>query len=258
MIVLRIGDVKKNSDAPIPYAMLLTRLFKHMLKTNPQSIVPFDRFTYHECVMNPLDISRKTIRDKGIRAAPPSSSSSSSSNKDEETSSLQFYEELSDDEDLTNAQKEKRGMAFYGSQGSPIARDPYMGENTITTTKSLSPPHAPSKSTSSRSTYQTTSSSPSESPTPTHVAPPPKLRFVIPMKLEHQELHLQQTPPNDTRVLTVDNWPSGPSNPSPPPRVSHPPPGFEHPQPPPPFFVNINNNAPQLENLQNFPPNLGT
>ncbi|GKA45464.1 hypothetical protein Tco_0738260 [Tanacetum coccineum] len=110
MIVLRMGDVKKNSDAPMPYEMLLTRLFKHILKTNHQSIVPFDRFMYRECVMNPLDISRKTIRDKGIRAAPPSSSSSSSSNKDEETSSLQFYEELSDDEDLTNAQKEKRGM----------------------------------------------------------------------------------------------------------------------------------------------------
>ncbi|GJZ53032.1 hypothetical protein Tco_0607917 [Tanacetum coccineum] len=54
--------------------------------------------------------------------------------------------------------------------------------------KSCSPPNAPSKSTSSRSTYQTSSSSPSESPTPTHVAPPCKLRFVIIMKLEPQEL----------------------------------------------------------------------
>ncbi|GJU76302.1 hypothetical protein Tco_1273372 [Tanacetum coccineum] len=54
--------------------------------------------------------------------------------------------------------------------------------------KSLSPPHAPSKSISCRSTYQTTSSSLSESPTPTHVAPPPKLRFVIPMNLEPQKL----------------------------------------------------------------------
>ncbi|GKA44040.1 hypothetical protein Tco_0736764 [Tanacetum coccineum] len=54
--------------------------------------------------------------------------------------------------------------------------------------KTLFPPHAPSKSTFKRSTYQTTSSSPSESLTPTYVAPPPKLRFVIPMKLEPQEL----------------------------------------------------------------------
>ncbi|GKB87082.1 hypothetical protein Tco_0959354 [Tanacetum coccineum] len=103
-------DVKKNSDAPMPYAMLLTRLYKYILQTNPQSIVPFDRFTYHERVMNPLDISRKTIKDKGKRAAPPSSSSSSSSNENEEPSFLQFYEELSNDEDLTDAQREKRGM----------------------------------------------------------------------------------------------------------------------------------------------------
>ncbi|GKD08722.1 hypothetical protein Tco_1188407 [Tanacetum coccineum] len=121
--------------------------------------------------------------------------------------------------------------------------------------KSLSPPHVPSKSTSSRSTHYTSSSSPSESPTPTHVAPPPKLRFVIPMKLKPQELLPQTLSPNDPYVSTVNNWPPGPLNLSPPPRVSRPPPGFPHPPPrfeqqlpPQPLFVNINNNAPQLKN----------
>ncbi|GKE02712.1 hypothetical protein Tco_1390695 [Tanacetum coccineum] len=71
--------------------------------------------------------------------------------------------------------------------------------------KSFSPPHAPSKSTSSRSTYQTTSLSPSESLTPTHVAPPPKLRLFIPMKLETQELPPQHLSSNDPYVSTVDN-----------------------------------------------------
>ncbi|GJZ81005.1 hypothetical protein Tco_0645999 [Tanacetum coccineum] len=112
--------------------------------------------------------------------------------------------------------------------------------------KSLSPPQALSKSISSKSTLYTSSSSPSESPTPTHVAPPPKLRFVILIKLEPQEL-------------------------PPPPRVSRPPPGF--PNPPPGFkplpstqhlFFNINNNtpflqnnAPPLENIHHPPPSLG-
>nr|GEV20665.1 RNA-directed DNA polymerase, eukaryota, reverse transcriptase zinc-binding domain protein [Tanacetum cinerariifolium] len=129
--------------------------------------------------------------------------------------------------------------------------------------KSLSPPHAPSKSTSSRSTYQTTSSSLSKSLTPTHVAPLPKLRFVLLMNLKPQELHLYQTPPHDTHVSAVDhNWPPGPSNPLPPPPVSpppflNPPPRFKHPHPPPLWFVDINNNAPQLENHQNLPQNLG-
>ncbi|GJR98937.1 hypothetical protein Tco_0271111 [Tanacetum coccineum] len=71
--------------------------------------------------------------------------------------------------------------------------------------KYLSPPYAPSKSTSSRSIYQTISSSPSESPTPTYVALPPKLRFVIPMKLEPQELPPQQKPPHNPHVSTIDN-----------------------------------------------------
>ncbi|GJU83110.1 hypothetical protein Tco_1285475 [Tanacetum coccineum] len=106
----QIGDVKKNSDAPMPYVVLLTRIYKYILQTNPQSIVPFASFMYHQRVMNPLIIPRKTIKRKGKRVDPPSSSSSSSSNEDEEPSFFQFYEELSNDEDLTDAQREKRGM----------------------------------------------------------------------------------------------------------------------------------------------------
>ncbi|GKA00407.1 hypothetical protein Tco_0672957 [Tanacetum coccineum] len=137
--------------------------------------------------------------------------------------------------------------------------------------KSLSPPQASSKSISSKSTHYTSSSSPSESPTPTHVAPPPKLHFVILIKLEPQELPPPQMSPNDPYVQTMDNWPLGSSNPSSPPCVSRPPPGFPNPptgyEPLPstqPLFVNINNNtslptynAPPLKNIHHPPPNLG-
>ncbi|GJW66587.1 hypothetical protein Tco_0121011 [Tanacetum coccineum] len=137
--------------------------------------------------------------------------------------------------------------------------------------KSLSPPQALSKSISSKSTHYTSSSSPSESPTPTHVAPPPKLHFVIPIKQEPQELPPLQMSPNNPYVSTMDNWPPGPFNPSPSPCVSRPPPGFLNPPPgfeplpsTQPLFVNINNNtphlhnnAPPLENIHNPPPNLG-
>ncbi|GJU61180.1 hypothetical protein Tco_1238946 [Tanacetum coccineum] len=94
--------------------------------------------------------------------------------------------------------------------------------------KSLSPLQAPSKSISSKSTHYTSSSSPSESPTPTHVAPPPKLHFVIPIKQEPQELPPLQMSPNNPYVSTMDNWPHGPSNPYPPPCVSRPPPDLNH------------------------------
>nr|GEY29996.1 putative reverse transcriptase, RNA-dependent DNA polymerase, Gag-polypeptide of LTR copia-type [Tanacetum cinerariifolium] len=97
--------------------------------------------------------------------------------------------------------------------------------------KSLSPPQALSKSISSKSTHYTSSLSPSESPTPTHIAPPPKHRFVIPIKLEPQELPPHQISPNDPYAQTMDNWLPSPSNPSPSPRVSRPPPGFLNPPP---------------------------
>ncbi|GJU74728.1 hypothetical protein Tco_1266133 [Tanacetum coccineum] len=78
---------------------------------NPQSIVPLARFTFHDRVMNPLDISWNPIKEKGKKVAPPSSpSSSSSSDENKVPSFLEFYEELSDNEDLTDAQKEKNGM----------------------------------------------------------------------------------------------------------------------------------------------------
>ncbi|GKF00282.1 hypothetical protein Tco_0023632 [Tanacetum coccineum] len=94
--------------------------------------------------------------------------------------------------------------------------------------------------------HYTSSSSPSESPTPTHIAPPPKLHFLNPIKLKPQELPLPQMSPNDPYAQTIDNWPPGPSNPSPPLCVSRPPLSFLNPPPrfeplpsTQPLFVNV-------------------
>ncbi|GJU42970.1 hypothetical protein Tco_1200236 [Tanacetum coccineum] len=59
MIIYRMEEVINKRDGPMPFAMLLTRLYNHILQTNPQTIVPIARFTFHECVMDPLDISSK-------------------------------------------------------------------------------------------------------------------------------------------------------------------------------------------------------
>ncbi|GJX25733.1 hypothetical protein Tco_0232029 [Tanacetum coccineum] len=114
--------------------------------------------------------------------------------------------------------------------------------------KSLLPPQAPSKSISSKSAHYTSSSS-------------PKPQELPPLKMSL----------NHPYVSTMDNWPPGPSNLSPPPCVSRPPPSFPNPLPgfeplpsTQPLFVNINNNtphlhnnAPPLENIHHPPPNLG-
>ncbi|GJW55491.1 hypothetical protein Tco_0099576 [Tanacetum coccineum] len=112
MILYQMEEVKKDTNAPMPFVMLLARLYNHILQTNPQAIVLLARFTFHERVMNPLDISKNHTKEKGKRVASPSASTSSSSSSDgnEAPSFLEFYEELSDNEDLTDAQREKRGM----------------------------------------------------------------------------------------------------------------------------------------------------
>ncbi|GJT50166.1 hypothetical protein Tco_0976323 [Tanacetum coccineum] len=112
MRIYRIKEVKNKQDGPMPFARLLTRLYNHILQTNPQAIVPLARFTFHEHVMDPLDISRNPSKEKGkkIISSLVISSSSSSSNDIDAPSFLEFYDELSDSEDLTKAQREKRGM----------------------------------------------------------------------------------------------------------------------------------------------------
>ncbi|GKB40752.1 hypothetical protein Tco_0885694, partial [Tanacetum coccineum] len=82
----RNKEVIKKHKGPMPFAMLLTRLYNHILATNPQAI------------------------GKKIASSPVISSSSSSSDDNEAPSFLEFYDELSGSEDLTKAQREKRGM----------------------------------------------------------------------------------------------------------------------------------------------------
>ncbi|GKA08798.1 hypothetical protein Tco_0688129 [Tanacetum coccineum] len=98
MLIYRMEEVKNKQDGPMPFAMLLTRLYNHILQTNPQAIVPPARFTFHEHVMDPLDISRNLSKEKGKKIVSSSviSSSSSSSNDNEAPSFLEFYDELSD------------------------------------------------------------------------------------------------------------------------------------------------------------------
>ncbi|GJY60592.1 hypothetical protein Tco_0461249 [Tanacetum coccineum] len=107
-----IKEVINKRKVPMPFAMLLTRLYNHIPTTNPQAIILIARFTFHEHVMDPLDISRNPSKEKGKKITSPSviSSSSSSSDDNEAPSFLEFYDELSDSEDLTKAQREKRGM----------------------------------------------------------------------------------------------------------------------------------------------------
>ncbi|GKB83939.1 hypothetical protein Tco_0950834 [Tanacetum coccineum] len=107
MIIYRMEEVIKKRKGPMPFSMLLTRLFNHILEINPQAIDRPARYTFHEYVMDSLDISRNPSKEKGknVISSPVISSSSSSSDNNEGPSFLEFYDELSDSEDLTQAQR---------------------------------------------------------------------------------------------------------------------------------------------------------
>ncbi|GJT78008.1 hypothetical protein Tco_1044733 [Tanacetum coccineum] len=130
MVVMTL-DVKKDPFRPqdvdeeilgpeVPYLRAIGALmFLAGIKdiglyfTNPSntSLVDFADARYMSDPHNGTSQTGNHIKEKGKRVAPPSSSSSSlSSDENEEPSFLEFYEELSDNEDLTDAHKEKRGM----------------------------------------------------------------------------------------------------------------------------------------------------
>ncbi|GJY67851.1 hypothetical protein Tco_0470833 [Tanacetum coccineum] len=106
MIIYQMEEVINKRDGPMPFAMLLTRLYNHILLTKLQTIVQTARFKFHECVRDPLHISRNPRKEKGKKfSSPPVTSSSSSSSDDNEAPSfLEFCDKLSDNEDLTKAQ----------------------------------------------------------------------------------------------------------------------------------------------------------
>ncbi|GJS55478.1 hypothetical protein Tco_0628840 [Tanacetum coccineum] len=112
MVIYRMEEVINKTQGSIALPSLLTHLYKHIHTTNPQVIIPIARFTFHEHVMDPLDISRNPRKEKGKKISSPLviSSSSSSSDDNKAPSFLEFYDELSDSEDLTKVQREKRGM----------------------------------------------------------------------------------------------------------------------------------------------------
>ncbi|GKE57823.1 hypothetical protein Tco_1497008 [Tanacetum coccineum] len=105
MIIYRMEEFINKRNGPVPFSMLLTRLYNHILTRNPQAIVPIARFTFHEHVMDLLDISRNPSKEKGKKIVSLSviSSSSSSSDDNEAPSFLMFYDELSGGKDLTKA-----------------------------------------------------------------------------------------------------------------------------------------------------------
>ncbi|GJY94424.1 hypothetical protein Tco_0510785 [Tanacetum coccineum] len=83
----------------LPYGMLLTRLFKHVVFVSPK--LAFDHYLSHDRAMHPLapHYERKTRADRGMKRPRESNASSSSTNQNPPSLSLQIDVMVDDNDD---------------------------------------------------------------------------------------------------------------------------------------------------------------
>ncbi|GJT30051.1 hypothetical protein Tco_0910326 [Tanacetum coccineum] len=99
-ILKRMEKTRCKPKELLPYGMLLTRLFKHVVSVSPE--LAFDHFVSHDRVMHPIapHFERKTQSDRGKKRPRERNASSSSTIQNHPSSSnpLDHMVDVSDDE----------------------------------------------------------------------------------------------------------------------------------------------------------------
>ncbi|GKE40933.1 hypothetical protein Tco_1464338 [Tanacetum coccineum] len=87
-ILKRMEKTQSKPKELLPYGMLLTRLFKHIVSISPE--LAFDHYLVHDRAMHPLApyYDRKTRADRGKKRPRESNASSSSTTQNHPSSSL--------------------------------------------------------------------------------------------------------------------------------------------------------------------------
>ncbi|GJY17728.1 retrovirus-related pol polyprotein from transposon TNT 1-94 [Tanacetum coccineum] len=98
-ILKRMEKTRFKPKELLPYGMLLTRLFKHVMSVSPE--LAFDHYLSHDRAMHPLapHYERKTRADRGMKRPHESNASSSSTTQNPPSSSLQIDVMIYDNDD---------------------------------------------------------------------------------------------------------------------------------------------------------------
>ncbi|GJV39321.1 hypothetical protein Tco_1417761 [Tanacetum coccineum] len=98
-ILKRMEKTRFKQKELLPYGMLLTRLFKHVVSVSPE--LAFDHYLSHDRAMHPLapHYERKIRVDRGMKRPRKSNVSSSSTNQNPPSSSLQIDVMVDDNDD---------------------------------------------------------------------------------------------------------------------------------------------------------------
>ncbi|GJR90910.1 hypothetical protein Tco_0214921 [Tanacetum coccineum] len=98
-ILKRIEKTRFKPKEPLPYGMLLTRLFKHVVSVSPE--LAFDHYLLHDRAMHPLapHYERKTRADQGKKRPRESNASSSASTLNHPSSSHPLDDSIEENDD---------------------------------------------------------------------------------------------------------------------------------------------------------------
>ncbi|GJS85730.1 hypothetical protein Tco_0752271 [Tanacetum coccineum] len=108
-ILKRMEKTRFKPKELLPYGMLLTRLFKHVVSVSPE--LAFDHFLSHDRAMHPLapHYERKTRADRGKKRPRESNASSSSTTLNHPSSSLPLDHMVDENDD----------ESFHSNSSSP-------------------------------------------------------------------------------------------------------------------------------------------
>ncbi|GJW27399.1 retrovirus-related pol polyprotein from transposon TNT 1-94 [Tanacetum coccineum] len=126
-ILKRMEKTRFKPKELLPYGMLLTRLFKHVVSVSPE--LAFDHYLSHDRTMHPLapHYERKTRADRGMKRPRESNASSSSTTQNHPSSSrpLDHIVDENDDESFhSNSSSPSQQVSSSSNVASRVRQNP--------------------------------------------------------------------------------------------------------------------------------------
>ncbi|GKA46046.1 hypothetical protein Tco_0738842 [Tanacetum coccineum] len=126
-ILKRMEKTRFKPKELLPYGMLLTRLFKHVVSVSPE--LAFDHYLSHDRAMHPLapHYERKTRADRGMKRPRESKASSSSTTQNPPSSPLQIDAMIDDNDDESfhsNSSSHSQHISSSSNVDSRVRQNP--------------------------------------------------------------------------------------------------------------------------------------
>ncbi|GJX30748.1 copia protein [Tanacetum coccineum] len=123
-ILKRMEKTRFKPKEVLPYGMLLTRLFKHVVSVSPE--LAFDRYLSHDRAMHPLapHYERKTRADRGKKRPREPNASSSSSTQNHPSSSHPLNDSTHENDDESSHSNPSSPPQNTSSSSNNVSRVP--------------------------------------------------------------------------------------------------------------------------------------